>query len=119
MTRFPSAVVTRPVKFIGGFCFVNADVAGSLRVELLDREGRTIPGFSADQCEPVTGNGTKLAVRWRGAAPLADLQNTPVRFKFVLDRARLYSFWVSSSARGASRGYLGAGGPGYASTIDA
>ena len=118
VTRFPSAMVTRPVKFIGGFCFVNADIAGSLRVELLDREGRTIPGFSGDQCEPITGNGTKLPVRWHGGAPLLELQNALVRFKFVLDRARLYSFWVSSSARGESRGYLGAGGPGYASTID-
>ncbi len=37
-----------------------------------------------------------------------------MRFKFVLDRARLYAFWVSPSARGESRGYLGAGGPGFA-----
>ena len=118
VTRFPSAIVTRPVKFPGAHGFINADIAGSIRVELLNREGKTIPGFSADQCEPITGNGTKLPIRWRGATPLAELSNTVVRFKFVLDRARLYSFWVSPSTRGESRGYLGAGGPGYAGTID-
>jgi hypothetical protein len=57
-------------------------------------------------------------VRWSGAS-IGSLANTIVRFKFVLDRARLYAFWVSPSARGESRGYLGAGGPGYAGTIDA
>ena len=119
VTRFPSTLITRPVRFSGSHCFVNADVAGSLRVELLDRGGAVIPGFSADQCELVTGNGTKLAVRWRGAASLAAVANTVVRFKFILDRARLFAFWVSPSPAGVSRGYLGAGGPGYAGNIDA
>jgi hypothetical protein len=116
--RYPSTLITRPVKFSGGHCFVNADVTGALRIEILDREGKTIPGFSADRCEPIRGNNTRHAVAWNGAA-LQSLANNPVRFKFVLDRARLFAFWVSPSARGESRGYLGAGGPGYASTIDA
>jgi hypothetical protein len=118
ITRHRDAVITRPVKFLGAHCFVNADVTGSLRVELLDREGKTIPGFSADQCEPINGDRTKHEIRWRSATRLADLENTVVRFKFVLDRARLFAFWVSPSPRGESRGYLGAGGPGYAGTID-
>jgi hypothetical protein len=57
-------------------------------------------------------------VQWRGAS-LESLAHTIVRFKFVLERARLFAFWVSPSPRGESRGYLGAGGPGYAGTIDA
>ena len=119
VTRHPSALITRPVRFSGAHGFVNADVTGTLRVELLDREGKIIPGFSADQCEPISGNKTKHAIRWRNAAPIATLSNTVVRFKFVLDRARVFAFWVSPSAGGESRGYLGAGGPGYAGTIDA
>ena len=118
ITRHRTALITRPVKFLGAHGFANADVDGSLRVELLDREGKTIPGFSAVQCEPVSGNRTKHAIRWRSSTPIAELANTVVRFKFVLDRARLFAFWVSPSATGESRGYLGAGGPGYAGTID-
>jgi hypothetical protein len=118
ITAYPSALITRPVRFSGSHCFVNADVAGSLRVELLDREGKPIPGFTADRCEAVSGDQTKHAIRWSGAPALATLAGTPVRFKFVLDRARLFAFWVSPSSRGESRGYLGAGGPGYAGTID-
>lgn len=117
--RHSSTVITRPVRFSGGHCFVNADVTGSLRVELLDRDGKTIPGFTADRCEIVSGNQTRHAIRWSGAPSLAGLAGTSVRFKFMLDRARLFSFWVSRSPRGESRGYLGAGGPGYAGTIDA
>jgi hypothetical protein len=37
----------------------------------------------------------------------------------MLDRARLFAFWISPSAHGQSRGYLGAGGPGYAGSVDA
>jgi hypothetical protein len=87
-------------------------------VEILDRTGKVIPGFTAERCEPIAGNQVKHAVRWNGAS-LASLANSVVRFRFVLDRARLFAFWVSPSPRGESRGHLGAGGPGYASTIDA
>ncbi len=117
--RHASSLITRPVRFSGGHAFVNADIAGSLRVELLDRAGRTIPGFTADRCEAITGDHTRQAVRWTGAPALATLAGTDVRFKFVLERARLFAFWVSPSTRGESRGYLGAGGPGYPGTIDA
>jgi hypothetical protein len=118
VARYPSSLITRPVRFSGAHCFINADVEGTVRVELLDRIGKTIPGFSASDCRPITGDGTKHAIQWKKAS-LESLANTVVRFKFVLDRARLFAFWVSPSARGESRGHLGAGGPGYASTIDA
>jgi hypothetical protein len=116
--RSPSTLITRPVRFSGAHCFVNAAIDGAMRIELLDREGKTIPGFGAGQCEPITGDHTRHAVRWTGAS-IASLANTVVRFKFVLDRARLFAFWVSPSPRGESRGHLGAGAPGYTSTIDA
>jgi hypothetical protein len=118
ITRHASTLITRPLRFSGAHAFVNADVNGALRVELLDREGKPIPGFTADRCEPITGNHTKHAIRWNGAS-IASVAGSIVRFKFVLDRARVFAFWVSPSARGESRGYLGAGGPGYAGTIDA
>ena len=119
ITRDPSALITRPVRFSGSHCFVNADVSGSMRVELLDRTGEPIPGFTADRCEALSGDHTRHPVRWSGAPALATLAGSPVRFKFMLDRARLFAFWVSASSRGESRGYLGAGGPGFTGTIDA
>jgi hypothetical protein len=57
-------------------------------------------------------------VSWTGGATISRLANTTVRFKFVLDRAHLYAFWVSPSARGESRGYVAAGGPGFSGSRD-
>jgi hypothetical protein len=113
----PASVTTRTVRFSGSHCFVNADVAGDLRVEILDRDGAVVPGFSADNCVPITGNGTKLPVSWSGQS-LASLANQPVRFRFRLNRGRLYAFWVSASAAGHSKGFAGAGGPGFRNATD-
>ena len=114
-----STLITRPLRFTGAHAFINADAQGAVRVEMLDREGKTIAGFEANRCLPITGDRTTHAVSWMGGATISRLANTTVRFKFVLDRAHLYAFWVSPSARGESRGYLAAGGPGFSGSRDA
>ena len=114
-----STLITRPVRFSGTHAFLNADVQGAIRVEIVDTEGQTIAGFEASRCVPITGDRTKHAVGWTGGAAIGGLANRAVRFKFVLDRAHLYSFWVSPSPRGESRGYVAAGGPGFSGSRDA
>ena len=118
--RFPgAAVLTRPVVFGGSRLFVNASTAGAeLRVEVTGADGHVIPGFALADCRPFLGNSTCAEVGWQGAS-LAALRGRPVRFRFVQDRGELYAFWVTDSARGASGGYLGAGGPGWAGWVDA
>lgn len=113
-----ATLTTRPLRFSGGHMFVNADVAGSIRVEALDAQGRVIGPFSLDRSVPISGNGTRQAVQWTGAPSLADLAGEVVRFRFTLSRARLYAFWVSGSARGESRGYMAAGAPGSSRSTD-
>ena len=112
VSSLPASVTTRPIRFSGSHLFVNAEAAGSIRVEVLDAGGRALPGFGAAQCAPVQGNGTRLPVSWPGAT-LGALAGETVRFRFRLDRGRLYSFWVSATAAGASGGYVGAGGPSF------
>ena len=41
-----------------------------------------------------------------------------VRFRFHLANGSLYSFWVSADESGASDGYVAAGGPGLAGSMD-
>ena len=108
-----SSVVTRPMKFRGGHLFVNADAQGEVRVEILDAGGKVIAGHSAVQCDPVRGDSTKHRVRWQSAGTLQELSGQTVRFRFVLTRSRLFSFWVADSEAGRSRGYAAAGGPDY------
>jgi hypothetical protein len=113
-----SSLVTRPLKFRGGNMFLNAEASGEIRVEILDASGKVIAPYSAAQCEPVRGDATKHRVRWQGAPGIGDLAGQTVRFRFVLTRSRLYSFWVADSEAGRSRGYAAAGGPEYPRAID-
>ena len=111
-------LTTRPLRFTGTHLFVNADLQhGELRVEVLDRAGAVLEPLTRDACLPVSGNGTKLAVRWSGA-DLAAVAGREVRLRFTMTRGRLYAFWVSPRASGESRGYPAAGGPEFSGPVD-
>jgi hypothetical protein len=115
----PGTLTTRPVRFSGRHLFVNVGAgAGELRVEVLDREGRTIAPFSAANCVPVRVDSTRAGVTWSAAPDLGRVAGEIVRFRFHLTRGRLYAFWVSASADGRSMGYVAAGGPGFAGVVD-
>ena len=106
-------LATRLVRFTGSHLFVNVQAAaGELRVELLDENGHVLAPFTRSLCKPITSDGTKVQVRWQGVEDLSQFQNRPVQFRFYLRSGHLYAFWVSSSKRGESRGYVAAGGPG-------
>jgi len=110
---------TRPVTFSGKHLFVNLDAPkGSLKVAVLDRNGKPIAPFTAENCVVSKGDQTKLRIEWGGGSDLNALSGQPVRFRFHLQNGALYSFWVSESESGASNGYLASGGPGYHQTRD-
>ena len=110
-------IVTRPLAFTGSHLFVNAEcLYGEVRAEIVDGSGLVVPGFSAADCrelkyvdrtkaELVFGDGTS------GTRVLP--KGNGLRIRFKLHCATLYSFWVSPSERGESRGYVAAGGPAY------
>lgn len=112
-------LTTRPVTFRGKHCFVNADVAdGELRVEVLDDRGEVLAPFTSANCAPIRADKTRHPVSWRGADDLSRLAGKTVQFRFQLRNGRLYAFWVSPEKSGASHGYVGAGGPGFAGFVD-
>ena len=111
-------LTTRPVRFSGKRLFVNLDAPkGELRAEILDEAGKPITPFTPANCAPVSGDRTLAEASWRGA-DLASVAGKPVRFRFHLKRGRLYAFWVSPDASGASHGYVAAGGPGFTGPTD-
>ena len=61
---------------------------------------------------------TLAEVNGAGAADMSALAGKPVRFRFHLRNGSLYAFWVSADARGASNGYVAAGGPGFTGPKD-
>ncbi|MBI4626901.1 MAG: glycosyl hydrolase family 32 [Verrucomicrobia bacterium] len=114
-----ATLTTRPVMFSGRHLFVNlAAPRGALRVEALDRNGKIIAPFTKDDCVALSDDKTRLKVSWKKGDDLSRLAGQPVRFRFHLTRGALYAFWVSSDGSGASQGYIGAGGPGFAGAID-
>ncbi len=95
----PGEVVTKRFVGVGGSLQVNYNArGGALRVELLDADGRVIPGYGRDDCEPLTGNTVRQVVTWKDKKQLPTEPET-VRFRFLLDRARLYSFNAGENAR--------------------
>ena len=106
------SLTTHNVLFNGNYFFVNADVKGELRVELLDAKGKPIPGYTKGECTPMKVNSTKYLVQWKNKPGVAGLKNKQVKLKFYLADSDLYSFWLSPWKTGESRGYTSAGGPG-------
>ena len=106
-------LLTRPLLFHGDRLFVNANTAGApLRAAILEPDGQPVAGLTAEDCLPLVGNSTCIELRWKEPAALAAVRGRPVRLRLTLDRGELYSFWLTASPRGASGGYLAAGGPG-------
>lgn len=94
-------VLTRPVSFSGNRLQVNyaTSAAGSLRVEITDERGRPIPGFSAADCIEMVGNELARTVRWSGGDALDAWKGKPVRLRFLLQDADLFSFQFISLSK--------------------
>ncbi|MBP87948.1 MAG: hypothetical protein CMJ64_14695 [Planctomycetaceae bacterium] len=87
-------LITRPITFTGDQLRLNfaTSAAGAIRVELQRPDGAPIPGFALDDCHEVFGDTIDRTVAWKGVASLADLNGKPLRLRFALNDANLYSF---------------------------
>ena len=112
-------LTTRPVRFQGGYLFVNADTEkGELRVEVLDEMGEVIEPFTRERSIRIRADKALQGVTWTKDADLARLAGQRVRFRFYLTNGRLFAFWVSPPKSGASYGYVAAGGPAFTGPTD-
>ena len=100
------------LKFDGSYFFVNANVTGEMKVELLDSNNKVIEGFSKDECKVFKVDNVKAKIEWTGNASLASLKNKQLKVKFYIDNGEIFAFWISPSANGESMGYTAGGGPG-------
>lgn len=87
-------VVTRPLIFGGDRLSLNmgTGAAGEIRVELLDAEGKPVPGRTAVDCDPIFGDSLDRTVSWKGEENLSTLTGKAVRLRFILREADIYSF---------------------------
>ena len=86
-------VTTRLLKGLKGRLSVNAEIrtGGELKAEVLDTDGKVLPGYSREDCHALNGNGIDQAVRWKRQTRLP-VSNKPLRLQFVIKNASLYSF---------------------------
>lgn len=94
-------VITKRLIFQGDHLELNVCAHGELRVGLLDEERRPIPGFTAEECDPLTIDSTAARVTWRGRSEVGALAGRPVRLQFEMKDTKLYAFQFVSE-RGAA-----------------
>jgi hypothetical protein len=92
-------LVTRPLRLVGNSLLLNADAAGGeIRVELLDADTRApLASFTRANCVPLAGDRVRQAVTWQGTSAGNLPLGKPVRLKFYLRNAKLYSFWTEGT----------------------
>ena len=81
-------LITRPLLVTGRELRVN--VKGPLKVEVQDRDGVPIAGYTSNECDPLPEDGLDLVMRWQGN-DLNRLLGTAIRLRFTLRNADLFS----------------------------
>jgi hypothetical protein len=86
--------VTKPLRFRGDRLLLNysTSAAGSVRVEIQDMAGEPLPGLTLQDCPDIFGDTVSGTVVWKNKPDLAGLAGRPVRLKFQMQDADLYSF---------------------------
>lgn len=105
-------LLTSKLKFTGEHFFVNANIKGELRVELLNADGTVLPGFAKADCKPIVSDEVKQKVEWNDNSNLASLKGKNIKARFYITDGEIYSFWISPEPTGESQGYTGGGGLG-------
>ena len=91
--RVGGELLTPSLTFTGNELTLNVatSAAGSVQVELQDTNGNPLPGYSLEENDVLFGNSLDKSVSWNGNSDLTALVEQPVRIRFVLNDADLYS----------------------------
>ena len=86
-------MVTTPFTFEGKELTLNFKTGdiGSLRVEILDSDRKPIPSFGLADCQTILGDEIDKTVAWEEGADLGAYSGKPVRLRFVMQNADVYS----------------------------
>ena len=84
---------------------------GFVRVEIQDAAGTPIPGYTLEDCPEIIGDEIARVVAWKAGPDVGRLAGQPVRLRFVMKDADLYSIRFGivreiSERNGTSRRFL-------------
>jgi hypothetical protein len=90
-------LIAKPIIFEGSKLLINfsTSAAGSIRVEVQDANGEAFDGFALTDCHEIYGDQIERAVKWRDGSNLGRLAGKPIRLRFVMRDADLYSICFS------------------------
>ncbi len=91
-------LITKPFTFNGTKLHLNfaTSAAGRIRVEFQNIDGSPIPGYSLEECNSLFGDTVDRVVSWEGGADVSTLAGKPIRARFELRDADLYSLKFES-----------------------
>ena len=86
-------LLTRPLVFDGSALVLNfsSSAAGDVSVEVQDVRGFPIEGYALSDCHEVWGDDLARTVKWGDTTDVSKLAGQPVRLRFVIRDADLYS----------------------------
>ena len=67
---------------------------GEVKVQVRDKNGAPVPGFTFDDCYAITTDSLDAPVQWVGHS-LRTLTGTPIHLEFSLRNARIFAFTLS------------------------
>lgn len=86
--------LTKALKFEGNKLELNfsSSAVGDIRVEIQDMLGQPIDGFALDDCHEIWGDDLERTVSWECGFDISSLSGQPIRLRFVIRDADLFSF---------------------------
>lgn len=86
-------LLTQPLTFQGNALEINyaTSAVGSIRVEIQDLSGKPLSGLTLDDCIEILGDEITGTVHWNSSVSLSQIAGQPVRLRFVMKDADLYS----------------------------
>ncbi|MDO8542976.1 MAG: LamG domain-containing protein [Opitutaceae bacterium] len=99
----PGSVVTKPLLGLTGILRLNCEAAkGLVQVEVLDANDRVLPGYRRREFNEPRGDGIDQVVSWQEHDELP-AQAGPLKLRFWLKNASLYSFHAGDAVRVAEQ----------------
>jgi hypothetical protein len=84
---------TKPLTFEGESLAINysTSAVGGIKIELQDAAGRPLPGYGLQDCPEIYGDEVEHVVSWEKGQDVSQLARQPVRLRFSMEDADLYS----------------------------
>jgi len=86
-------MITKPLVVSGGELVLNCSTSapGGVKVEIQTPAGDPLPGFTLNESEEFVGDSIEATVKWKLGSSLSALSGQPVRLRFVMKDADVYS----------------------------